>query len=251
MKTAEGLCNRYVRDRMMARESRDTEDFVQQAVRAVQAERTHIRIGDSTEGRDGLEPVSRRIGAGKREKAQRGSPRESPPGEEGGRPQWERPGRGNLPAGEVHELRRARSASREASSPTMASGSGRGGGTAEPEKVEEAPPPPAPSLGSEGEEEAITRYIFSIPAEEYRPSTSPYVRVKVFKKTIIAKMLIDSGNLVRDLISREFANLAGLQYEPERKKVGTAAKGGSVSIVGRLIQPLQLHIENISTPVFL
>ena len=29
------------------------------------------------------------------------------------------------------------------------------------------------------------------------------------------------------------------------------AKGGSVSIVGRLIQPLQLHIENISTPVFL
>ena len=28
METAEGLCNRYVRDRMMASESRDTEDFV-------------------------------------------------------------------------------------------------------------------------------------------------------------------------------------------------------------------------------
>ena len=84
--------------------------------------------------------------------------------------------------------------------------------------------------------------MFSIPAEEYRPSTSAYVRVKVFKKTIIAKMLIDSGNLVSDLISREFADLAGLQYEPERKKVGTAVKGGSVSIVGRLIQPQQLHI---------
>ena len=39
METAEGLCNRYVRDRMMASESRDMEDFVQQAVRAVQAER--------------------------------------------------------------------------------------------------------------------------------------------------------------------------------------------------------------------
>ena len=64
-------------------------------------------------------------------------------------------------------------------------------------------------------------------------------------------MLIDSGNLVSDLVSREFADLAGLQYEPERQKVGTAAKGGSVSIVGGLIQPLQLHIENISTPVFL
>ena len=75
--------------------------------------------------------------------------------------------------------------------------------------------------------------------------------MKVFKKTIIAKMLIDSGNLVSNLISREFADLTGFQYEPERKKVGTAAKGGSVSIVGRLIQPLHLHIENISTPVFL
>ena len=113
--------------------------------------------------------------------------------------------------GEVHELRRTRSASGEASSPPGAGGSGRGGGTAEPEKVNEAPPPPAPSLRSKREEEAIARYIFSIPAEEYRPSTSAYVGVKVFKKTILAKMLIDSGNLVSDLISREFADLMGLQ----------------------------------------
>ena len=69
-------------------------------------------------------------------------------------------------------MRRARSASGEALSPPVAGGSGRGGGTAEPEKVKEAPPPPAPSLGSEGEEEAIACYIFSIPVEEYRPSTS-------------------------------------------------------------------------------
>ena len=158
---------------MMASESRDTEDFVQQAVRAVQAERTCIRIGDSTEGRDGLEPVSRRIGAGKREKAQRGSPRESPPGEEGGRPQRERPGRGNLLAGEVHELRRARSASREASSPTVASGSGSGGGTAEPEKVEEAPPLPAPSLWSEGEEEAIAAIYSQFRQRNIGPAPPP------------------------------------------------------------------------------
>ena len=83
METAEGLCNRYVRDRMMASESRDAEDFVRQAVRAVQAERARICIGDSTEGRDGLEPVSRQIGAGKGEKAQGRSPRRSPAREEG------------------------------------------------------------------------------------------------------------------------------------------------------------------------
>ena len=157
METAEGLCNRYVRDRMMASESRDTEDFVQQAVRAVQAERTQIRIGDSTEGRDGLELVSRQIGAGKREKAQRGSPA----GERSGRLQRERSREGSRqggrPAGEVHELRRARHTSEEAPSPPVADGPRKGGGA---ERAKEAPPPPAPSPGSEGEEEAIARYIF-------------------------------------------------------------------------------------------
>ena len=108
-------------------------------------------------------------------------------------------------------MQRARHTSEEAPSPPVADGPRRGGGAAGAERAKEAPPPPAPSPGSEGEEEAIARYIFSIPAEEYRPSTSAYVRVKVFKKTIIAKMLIDSGNLVSDLISREFADLAGLQ----------------------------------------
>ena len=68
METAEGLCNRYVRDQMMASEPRDAEDFVRRAVRSVQA---RIRIGDSTEGRDGLEPVSRQIAAGEREMAKR------------------------------------------------------------------------------------------------------------------------------------------------------------------------------------
>ena len=200
METAEGLCNQYVRDRMMASESRDTEDFVQQAVRAMQAEQAWIRIGDSTEGRDGLEPVSWQIRAGKEEKAKQRSQRRSPAGEESGRLQRERSVQRNPPAGEVYELRRVRRESEEAPSPPLAGTPRGGGGVAAAERAREAPPPPAPSPGSEGEEEAIARYVFSIPAEEYRPSTSAYVRVKVFKKTIIAKMLIDSGNLVSDLI---------------------------------------------------
>ena len=83
------------------------------AVRAVQAERARIRIGDSTEGRAGLEPVSQQIGAGKGEKAQGRSPRQSPAGEEGEKPGRER---GRL-AGEVHELGRARHAAEEEPSP--------------------------------------------------------------------------------------------------------------------------------------
>ena len=107
METAEGLCNQYVRDRMMASESKDTEDFVQQAVRAVQAERARIRIGDSTEGRDGLEPVSRQIGTGKGGKAQPGSPRRSPTGEESGKPQREGPSGGTRRPGRSTSCRGA------------------------------------------------------------------------------------------------------------------------------------------------
>ena len=172
METAEGLCNQYVRDRMMASESRDTEDFVQQAVRAVQAEQARIRIGDSTEGRDGLEPVSWQIRAGKEEKAKQRSQRRSPAGEESGRPQQERFAWRNPPAGEVHELRKARRESAETPSPPVADAPRGGGGVTGAERAKEAPPPPVPSPGREGEEEAIACYVFSIPVEEYRPSTS-------------------------------------------------------------------------------
>jgi hypothetical protein len=75
-------------------------------------------------------------------------------------------------------------------------------------------------------------------------SNSAYVRVKVFKKPILAKMLIDSGNLVDDLISEEFARLLKVKYTPEEKSVGTAAKGGSVQIIGRS-EPIKIFIENI------
>ena len=87
------------------------------------------------------------------------------------------------PAGEVHELRRARRESKEVPSLSVADAPRGGGEVAAAERAKEAPPPPAPSPGSEGEEEAIACYVCSIPAEEYRPSTSAYVRVKVFKKT--------------------------------------------------------------------
>jgi hypothetical protein len=79
-------------------------------------------------------------------------------------------------------------------------------------------------------------------------SNSAYVRVKVFKKPILAKMLIDSGNLVDDLISEEFARLLKVKYTPEEKSVGTAAKGGSVKIIGRS-EPIKIFIENIPQAV--
>ena len=93
METAEGLCNRYVRNRMMASEPSDAEDFVR---RAVQAERARIRIGDSTEGRDGLEPVSRQIAVGEGERVKRRRQGRSPAEEGRGKPREREPtGRGD------------------------------------------------------------------------------------------------------------------------------------------------------------
>ena len=113
----------------------------------MQAEWARIRIGDSTEGRDGLEPVSRQIGAGEGERAKRRSQR-SPAGEERERPQRERSVRRNPPAGEVHELRRARQESEEGPSPSVADAQRGGGGVAAAKRAREAPPPPAPSQGA-------------------------------------------------------------------------------------------------------
>ena len=61
-------------------------------------------------------------------------------------------------------------------------------------------------------------------------------------------MLVDSGNLVSDLISEEFAQLARVPYEPVQKKVGTAAKGGSVNIIGKC-KPFKIFIENVSKAI--
>ncbi|MBM3938854.1 MAG: retroviral-like aspartic protease, partial [Sphingomonadales bacterium] len=64
----------------------------------------------------------------------------------------------------------------------------------------------------------------------------------------MAKMLVDSGNLVSDLISEEFAKAIGAKYDPVDRKVGTAAKGASVSIIGRCL-PFKIFIENIAKAV--
>jgi Reverse transcriptase (RNA-dependent DNA polymerase)/RNase H-like domain found in reverse transcriptase/Integrase core domain/Integrase zinc binding domain len=86
--------------------------------------------------------------------------------------------------------------------------------------------------------------------EKTNQNNSAYVRVKIRNRPIVAKMLIDSGNLVNDLISEEFAKTIKAQYTPIEKSVGTAAKGGSVKIIGRC-EPIKLFIENVPRPVII
>jgi len=96
----------------------------------------------------------------------------------------------------------------------------------------------------------VTNDVNFVNNEVKTPVNSAYVRVKVFKKPVVAKMLVDSGNLVHDLISEEFAKKIGVQYRKINKKVGTAAQGGTVNIVGRS-EPIRLFIENIAKPVII
>jgi hypothetical protein len=88
----------------------------------------------------------------------------------------------------------------------------------------------------------MTQQINSVNAVNL--SNSAYVRIKVRNKPIVAKMLIDSGNLVNDLISEEFAKIIRTKYTPMEKKVGTAAKGGSVKIIGKSA-PIRIFIEGV------
>ena len=145
MEIAEGLCNPYVRDQMMASEPSDAGDFVRSAVRAVQAERARICIGDSTEGRDGLEPVSRQIAAGEGERVKRRRQGRSPAGEGRGKPQRGGPVRGSPLAEGIHELWRARRESEEGPNPSEADAPRGGGGVAGAKGAMEAPTPPCRS----------------------------------------------------------------------------------------------------------
>ncbi len=71
----------------------------------------------------------------------------------------------------------------------------------------------------------------------------------MFRKPVIAKMLVDSGNLVNDLISAEFADLIKVRYiATQKQKVGTASKNGSVSIIGQC-RPFKIFLENLPKPL--
>ena len=60
--TTEGFLNKYVRDQMFCFDANCVEAFGARAVKVVQIERRHIRIGDSeTNNMDGLIPVTRPI----------------------------------------------------------------------------------------------------------------------------------------------------------------------------------------------
>ena len=62
----------------------------------------------------------------------------------------------------------------------------------------------------------------------------------------LARIMIDSGNLVGDVVSEEFAQQANLAGEPCRKEIETAAAASKMQIIGRCY-PIKLQIAGIGT----
>ena len=81
-----------------------------------------------------------------------------------------------------------------------------------------------------------------------RPPSIGYVRVKIRKRLLLTKAIIDSGNLYGDIISEQLAKDMGLKIRSSPASVGTAAAGGSVKVLGR-VQPIDIYIEGIKHPI--
>ena len=75
-----------------------------------------------------------------------------------------------------------------------------------------------------------------------------YIRAKVYNRSILLKVLIDSGNLFADLISEKLAKTLNLQIYGSQKNVGTASTQGSVTVLGRT-KPFRLYLEGIQDHV--
>ena len=78
-----------------------------------------------------------------------------------------------------------------------------------------------------------------------------YVRAKIFKSSLLFRILIDSGNLLENvIISKSFAIQAQLCYIPVNMLAGTATDKKGCKIVGRCPE-LMIQIENIPGTIVL
>ena len=75
-----------------------------------------------------------------------------------------------------------------------------------------------------------------------------YIRMRVKNKPILFKAIIDSGNLAGDLISEDLATQLKLPITGNTSSVGTAAAGGSVTLLGKT-PLLHLHMEGIKNSI--
>ena len=72
-----------------------------------------------------------------------------------------------------------------------------------------------------------------------------FVRVKIYKRDVICRALIDSGNMFGCIMSESFRKKLGIPIvDHEKPEVGTVNKSGTLKILGRT-GPVSFFIENI------
>ena len=75
-----------------------------------------------------------------------------------------------------------------------------------------------------------------------------FCRGKVFNRSIITQVLVDSGNLYGDLISEELASKLKMKIYGPKKKVGVAKGSVHLEILGR-VRPFSMYLEGLKHPV--
>ena len=99
-------------------------------------------------------------------------------------------------------------------------------------------------LGDEGEDdEEGPDGLFAVSSRASSDQTA-YVWGQLGHWGAAIKVMVDSGNLVGDLVSEELALELQLPYDPQSRKICTAATGGGAEIVGQC-RPMTLYVAGL------
>ena len=79
---------------------------------------------------------------------------------------------------------------------------------------------------------------------ENRQVEVAYVNAHLVKSGRQVRVLVDSGNLVGDLVSKAFVDSLGLTYRPDRRPIATASTEGRLMSIG-VCDPLQLKVQGL------
>ncbi len=77
-----------------------------------------------------------------------------------------------------------------------------------------------------------------------RPVEVAYVDAHLVRSGRQVRVLVDSGNLVGDLVSKAFADSLGLQYKPDCRPIATASTEGQLMAIGEC-NPMQLKVKGL------
>ena len=85
-----------------------------------------------------------------------------------------------------------------------------------------------------------------------RPQGAPaaFIRLKLYSQVVLVNGLVDSGNLVDDLMSYALAKSLKLPLTPDRRQIGTAGAGATLTVKGRA-PPTLWFMEGLAKPVII